>query len=103
VSEEGWHAATEELGIELSWTLRRANVLIRGIDLFNTARMRLHLGDIVLEITGENDPCWVMDKQHRGLRKALTPGWRAGVACRVIEGGILEIGDSVSLIADDKI
>ena len=97
VSEEAWSDAIAELGVELSWTLRRANLLIRGIDLFDTTGMRLHLGDVVLEITGENDPCWLMDKQHRGLRKALTPRWRAGVACRVVTPGIIKIGDRVSI------
>jgi MOSC domain-containing protein YiiM len=100
VGEEGWRAATAELDADLAWTLRRANLLIRGIDLFNRTGMRLLLGDVVLEITGENDPCWLMDKQYRGLRKALTPDWRAGVACRVVNGGTLQIGDPVSLVAN---
>jgi MOSC domain-containing protein YiiM len=100
VSEEGWRAALVELGTDLPWTLRRANLLIRGIDLFNTTGKRLRLGDVVLEITGENDPCWLMDKQHRGLRKALTPRWRAGIACRVIAGGIIKVGQPAVLIAD---
>jgi MOSC domain-containing protein YiiM len=102
VGEEGWRAALADLGAELSWTLRRANLLIRGIDLFNSAGMRLRLGHVVLEITGENDPCWLMDKQHRGLRKALTPDWRAGIAARVVYGGTVGIGDQVTLIANEK-
>ncbi len=103
VGEEGWHAAITDLGADLPWTLRRANLLIRGIDLFNTTGMRLHLGDVILEITGENEPCWVMDKQHRGLRKALTPEWRAGVACRVIHGGTIKVSDRVSLVGAHRI
>jgi MOSC domain-containing protein YiiM len=43
-----------------------------------------------------------MDKQYRGLRKALTPDWRAGVACRVVNGGTLQIGDRVSLVANEN-
>lgn len=96
VSEEGWRDATADLGIELSWTLRRANVLIRGLDLFDTASKQLRLGEVILEVTGENVPCWLMDKQHRELRKTLTPRWRAGVSCRVIRGGIIKLGDRVS-------
>jgi len=98
VAEESWKAATAELGCDLSWTLRRANLLIRGIDLFNRTGMLLHIGETVLEITGENEPCWLMDKQHRGLRKALAPQWRAGVACRVIKGGEVKIGDRAALV-----
>jgi MOSC domain-containing protein YiiM len=99
VAEESWKAASAELGCDLSWTLRRANLLLRGINLFNRAGMRLHIGDVVLEITGENEPCWLMDKQHRGLRKALTPEWRAGVSCRVVKGGEVRIGDRATLVA----
>lgn len=103
VSDEAWRDAIAELGVALQWTLRRANVLVRGLDLFDTTSHRLHLGDVVLEITGENEPCWVMDKQHRGLRKALTPRWRAGVACRVISGGIVKVGDRVSVASAEKL
>jgi len=39
----------------------------------------------------------VMDRQYRGLRKALRPEWRAGVACRVLRGGTLRVGDFISL------
>jgi len=31
------------------------------------------------------------------LRKALTPDWRAGVACRVVHGGTIMVGDEVTL------
>jgi MOSC domain-containing protein YiiM len=39
-----------------------------------------------------------MDKQHEGLRKALTPEWRGGVACRVLRGGDVAVGDDVALL-----
>jgi MOSC domain-containing protein YiiM len=98
VSEEGWHAATADLATELSWTLRRANLLVRGIDLLHTAGKHLQVGEVLLEISAENEPCWLMDKQHRGLRKALTPAWRAGVSCRVIRGAAIKLGDRVRLL-----
>ncbi len=100
VSEEGWRAANAELGVELPWVLRRANLLIRGIALFNTTGVRLQIGEVVVEITGENEPCFVMDRQHRGLRKVLKPAWRAGVACRVIQSGTVKKGDRVTVLAD---
>jgi MOSC domain-containing protein YiiM len=103
VDETGWRAAITDLSADLSWTLRRANLLIRGIDLFDTAGQRLKLGEVILEITGENEPCWLMDKQHRGLRKALTPRWRAGISCSVINGGTVKIGDTATLVAANKV
>lgn len=101
VAEEGWLAATKDLRVELLWTMRRANLLVRGIDLLSSTGKRLQIGELTIEITGENDPCFVMDRQHRGLRKALTPDWRAGVACRVIRGGKIEVGDEVTLAVTD--
>jgi MOSC domain-containing protein YiiM len=97
VSEEAWKEAIAELGSDLSWTLRRANLLLRGIDLRDSVGARLSCKEVILEICEENPPCFVMDRQHRGLRKALRPDWRAGVACRVVRGGTVRIGDRVSL------
>ena len=97
VGREGWEAACRELGVELAWTLRRGNLYVEGIDLRDSGGAQLRVGDALLQITGESDPCWVMDKQHEGLRKALTPEWRGGVACRVLRGGEIGVGDEVSI------
>jgi MOSC domain-containing protein YiiM len=97
VGREGWEAACRELGVQLEWTLRRGNLYVEGVALRDGTGARLQIGDALLEITGECDPCWVMDKQHEGLRKALTPEWRAGVACRVLQGGAIAVGAAVSI------
>jgi len=57
----------------------------------------ISIGEVQLEVVEENPPCRVMDIQQSGLRKALTPDWRAGVTCRVLSGGKLRVGDSVRL------
>lgn len=97
LTEEGWLAACAELGRELPWTTRRANLLVRGVDLTGRVGTRLQVGEAVLVITDECDPCSVMEKAHKGLRSALTPGWRAGTACRVARGGLVRRGDSAVL------
>lgn len=97
VAREGWEAACRELGVQLDWKLRRGNLYVEGVALRDGIGARLQIGDALLEITGECDPCWVMDEQHEGLRKALTPEWRAGVACRVLEDGAIAVGDAVSI------
>ena len=98
VSAEAWTAAQAELGGEPApWTLRRANLLVAGTELPRSAGARLRVGGAVLEITGECDPCRVMDLQRPGLRAALTPGWRGGVTCRVVQGAQLRVGDLVAL------
>lgn len=97
LAREGWDAACRELGVALVWTLRRGNLLVEGVALADSTGARLRIGDALLEISGECDPCFVMDKQHPGLRKALGPDWRGGVACRVLRGGEIAVGDDVSL------
>jgi MOSC domain-containing protein YiiM len=97
VGREGWDAACREIGVSLAWTLRRGNLFVEGVTLRDSTGARLQIGDALLEITGECDPCFVMDKQHAGLRKALGPEWRAGVTCRVLRDGGVAVGDAVSI------
>ena len=103
LAEESWSAACAELGEELPWTLRRANLLVRGVDLEESVGSRLRVGGTLLEVTEETAPCRIMDLQHEGLRAALTPHWRGGVCARVVEGGEIAVGDAAGLVeqADD--
>ena len=97
VSAEAWKDACSELGVEVPWTARRANLILGEIDLCDSAGARISIGDLVLEIVEENPPCRVMDIQRQGLRSALKPGWRAGVACNVVRTGRIRVGDSARL------
>ena len=97
MSLAGWDRACAELGIERPWHARRANLLVDELPLFETKGARITLGDAVLEVTGETDPCERMEAVHPGLFNALAQQWRGGVTCRVISGGMLTIGMNVSL------
>lgn len=97
VSKQAWDAACRELGDDVPWTYRRANLLVDGIDLEKRAGQRLKIGEVELEITGETEPCPRMDEQHQGLTAALAPNWRGGVSCRVLTGGRVSVGDAVAL------
>lgn len=95
---EGWDAACADLGISLPWVVRRANLLVEGVA---TPRKggRLRIGGVVLQVTGETEPCHLMEAAHRGLRKALTPDWRGGVTCDVVAGGTIRPGDAVDVVS----
>lgn len=101
LSKEAFDAACTELESSLAWTIRRANLLISGIELENSSGKQLRVGDLILEITGETEPCYRMDEQHEGLKSALQSAWRGGVTCRVIQSGSIKIGDEVQLITHE--
>lgn len=96
---EAWEIACRELNAYVDWTARRANLLVEGVDLHQTAGQQLHIGEVVLEITGETTPCPRMDGAHQGLQDALGPDWRAGATCKVLTGGQISVGNTVQLEA----
>lgn len=97
LTEEGWQAACMELGEELPWLTRRANLLLRGVDLHGRTGGRLRVGKALLIITDECEPCGVMERTRAGLRKVLLPEWRAGATCRVARGGLVRLGDTAEV------
>jgi len=94
--QESWKAACRDLDVRLSWTTRRANLLVEGVPVPGQGA-RLAVGELVLEVTDETKPCQVMEAAHRGLRRALTPEWRGGVTCQVLKGGTIRVGDRVEV------
>lgn len=101
MSLAGWRLACAELhggqGETLPWVARRANLLVDELPLVGSTGQRIQLGDALLEITGETDPCSRMERLRSGLFKALARDWRGGVTCRVLSGGPLRLGMPVSL------
>ena len=93
-----WQEVLDELGINLPWYTRRANLLIAGIDLPATVGWRLQIGACRFAIGGETTPCERMDELHPGLRHILSPHMRGGVWGKVLQGGPLHVGDSVQVL-----
>jgi MOSC domain-containing protein YiiM len=93
---EDWADAVAEIGVDLPWTARRANLLVEGLPRFEgQTGQRLRIGTCVLEITGETDPCSRMVEVHSGLQTALMPHWRGGALCTVIGDGDIALGDDI--------
>ena len=97
LSTESWTDVCRELGVSLPWSIRRANVLIEGIDLGETIGKQLRIGEVRLQVHGETRPCGLMDQQHQGLRDALIPHCRGGVFAEVLVGGAIRVGDRVEV------
>lgn len=95
---ENWHLTCKELGQEIPWTTRRANILIEGLDLKDKTGQKLRIGTALVEITGELEPCNRMDKQFEGLTQILEKDWRGGVTCKLLEEGQVHLNDEVELL-----
>lgn len=96
LSSEAWRKAAAEAGEpDADPALRRANLLVAGVDLRETRGRTLAVGDTRILIHGETKPCERMDAGARPLREALTPEWRAGAFGEVVRGGAIRIGDPV--------
>lgn len=90
---DGWEDACRDLGTELPWMTRRANLLLANLERVQEAGGFLKIGEVELQITMETRPCHLMDRAQEGLRAALRPQWRGGVCCVVCRGGAIKLGD----------
>jgi MOSC domain-containing protein YiiM len=95
IDADRWQEACAELGVDVDPTARRANLMLRGIDLENMRGHTLRVGPMRVRIYNETRPCERMDEAQPGLRAALQPRWRAGAYGEIVEGGVVKVGDPV--------
>lgn len=104
IEAESWAAAMKDLGLAgeslLPWHVRRANLLVEGLRLPREPGAVIAIGaSLRIEVTCECDPCSRMEEIAPGLKAALLPDWRGGVLGRVLEDGVIAIGDEVRIEA----
>jgi MOSC domain-containing protein YiiM len=98
IARDRWNRACAELGTEVDPVLRRANVLLDGIDLARSRGRTLLIGGARLRIGGETRPCRLMDDFHPGLRRALDVDWGGGAFAEVVVGGAIHVGDEATWV-----
>jgi MOSC domain-containing protein YiiM len=96
IAGEVFDALRASLGPGLDPAMRRANLMVRGVSLTESRGRVLRVGSVRIRVHGETRPCHLMDEALPGLRTALQPEWRGGVFGEVVEGGEIEVGDSVT-------
>jgi MOSC domain-containing protein YiiM len=96
LSEERWAAIAASLGVLIDPSVRRANLVVSGVDLEQTHGRTLIFGECRLLICGETKPCEQMEEAHAGLQAAMRPDWGGGAYARVVHGGTITVGDSVT-------
>jgi MOSC domain-containing protein YiiM len=97
LSAERWRRAEADLGVDLDPELRRANLLVSGVDLVDARGKVLAIGEVRLTIGRECKPCRIMDDQHPGLQDALQADWGGGAYATVLDPGTIHVGDEVTL------
>ncbi len=99
LSAEQWQTACTEVGCDVAWTTRRANLFISGGEFAEKhSGKRFRIGEVLIHIHGELVPCQQMEDQQLGLLSALQPDWRGGLHGEIIESGTIRPGDTVELI-----
>jgi MOSC domain-containing protein YiiM len=98
IDEARWTELMVEVGATAAPGARRANLLVRGLDLIATRGRVLRIGTVKLRILGETRPCEQMDDVWPGLQEAMRHRWGGGVFAEVLEGGEIAIGDRVELL-----
>lgn len=104
LAREDWEATLAELAdlagpVPLAWMARRANLLVEGLRLPRARGAIIAVGPVRLEVTAQTYPCRRMEAAHPGLLKALAPDWRGGVTCRVLDAGMVRLGDPARMLA----
>jgi MOSC domain-containing protein YiiM len=95
ISQARWAELVDALGADLSPGVRRANLMVSGIDLENSRGRVLRVGDARLKINGETRPCEQMEKAHAGLQALMRERWGGGAFAEVLDGGEIRVGDAV--------
>ena len=75
----------------------KENITTRGIKLEGLLMgQRIRVGEALLQITKECEPCHQMDAIRQGLQEALRG--RRGILCRVVESGQIRRGDPIEIV-----
>jgi MOSC domain-containing protein YiiM len=95
LEREAWEAVAREVNTAVSAEARRANLLVSGVSLRESAGRVLEVGGCRLRIGGETRPCDLMEATIPGLKSAMAKDWRGGVFAEVLDDGQISIGDDV--------
>lgn len=93
IDADVWERIMKELNAEIDPAARRANIMVRGLNLANTRKRILLLGECKIKIFTETKPCERMDEVLPGLKAALYDNWGGGASGEVISGGIVRVDD----------
>ncbi len=96
LEEERWQGLMRRLGADLPPRARRANLIVRDIDLSAGRGGRiLRVGACRIQILGETRPCARMEGLLPGLEALMVPDWGGGAFGIALDDGTIEVGASL--------
>ena len=95
LEREVWAELMTEVNGALPPSARRANLLIRGLSLYRSAKRILRIGSCRIRILGETRPCERMEEAWPGLQAAMSRAWTGGAFGEVLDDGEILVGDPV--------
>jgi MOSC domain-containing protein YiiM len=98
ITREAWDRMLGSLDAQVDPSARRANLMVRGVDLRASRGRILHIGACRIEVRGETRPCERMDEACSGLRDAMRADWNGGVFGAILNDGEIHVGDPVRLL-----
>lgn len=91
---ETLEALKRDAGIELGPQDHRRNVTVEGVPLNHLVGRRFRLGETLLEATRLSIPCRHIEEiTGKAIFDPLIN--RSGLNCRILEGGVVRVGDTV--------
>ena len=97
LTEEDLYKAQQRSGISLGDGQHRRNLVVRGIPLDAFRQHRVCIGQVLFEFHRLRPPCGYLDRLlGADVGKSLGKG--AGIALKIVRGGVLQVGDVVSIL-----
>jgi MOSC domain-containing protein YiiM len=80
----------------------KENITARGLDVRGLRPgQRLRIGEALLEVTVQCEPCSRMEDIRAGLKQELRG--RRGMLCRVTESGRIRVGDPIVILEYERV
>jgi MOSC domain-containing protein YiiM len=95
VARERWDELMANLDLSLDPASRRANLVVKGIELEDSGGRVLRVGPCRVRLIGETRPCERMEEAAPGLQDAMRERWGGGAYGEVLDDGEIAVGDEV--------
>ncbi|MBS7563597.1 MOSC domain-containing protein [Mucilaginibacter sp. Bleaf8] len=86
---------------DLSPGIIRRNIVVKGINLLALKDKTFWVGNTLLEYTGECHPCSRME-ENLGAGGYNAVRGHGGITARILQGGIISVGDAVKMNGIDE-